>query len=316
MKYTIEGFNQEYALSLKKTEYVKVKGELKPKLLKLDCIDLVILRWFVDFYPNMDKKIIDGCEYAWLSHNKLVEDLPLCDISKRAFIERMQKMVSLGILKYKLVKTAGTFSYYTYGAEYINLVSTHTRAKEEKPKEENKESGVDVPATEGTPSNDTGYTLERDRGIRSNDIGYNVETYNKDKSIKDSSINYSSIKIKEKEILNYLNKKTGKDFELNNSNLDPITHLLDKGYSLPDFISVIDKKCKDWLGTDFEQYLRPSTLFGAKFEQYLNQKYTFKKGNKKSYQNYSQREYSKEFYDGLYDDEQDTKRANYLKMLG
>jgi hypothetical protein len=35
---------------------------------------------------------------------------------------------------------------------------------------------------------------------------------------------------------------------------------------------VIDKKTKEWLGTQFENYLRPETLFGTKFEGYLNQK--------------------------------------------
>ena len=37
-------------------------------------------------------------------------------------------------------------------------------------------------------------------------------------------------------------------------------------------LEVIDKKAADWLGDPkVEQYLRPSTLFGTKFEQYLNQ---------------------------------------------
>jgi hypothetical protein len=38
-----------------------------------------------------------------------------------------------------------------------------------------------------------------------------------------------------------------------------------------DFKSVIDKKSKEWLGTNMERYLRPDTLFGTKFESYLNQ---------------------------------------------
>jgi hypothetical protein len=43
-----------------------------------------------------------------------------------------------------------------------------------------------------------------------------------------------------------------------------------KGFSLSDFQTVIDKKVSEWKGTDMEQYLRPSTLFGTKFESYLN----------------------------------------------
>ena len=44
-----------------------------------------------------------------------------------------------------------------------------------------------------------------------------------------------------------------------------------EGYKLEDFIIVIDTKCDDWLGTDWERYFRPATLFGTKFENYLNE---------------------------------------------
>ena len=39
-----------------------------------------------------------------------------------------------------------------------------------------------------------------------------------------------------------------------------------------DFKKVIDTKAAEWLGTDMEKFLRPQTLFGSKFESYLNQK--------------------------------------------
>ena len=175
MKFTIEGFSQEYASTLKKKIEVKQRGEIKEKEIKIDCTDLVILRWFVDFFPNMKKMIIDGKEYAWLTHKKMLNDLPLLDISKRACIERMHKLVEFGILEYKLIKDGGTFSLYGFGVNYINLVR----------------------------SNDIGEVRSNDiGGVRSNDIGGYVQTYNKDSSINDSSINDSSMKeksIKEKD---------------------------------------------------------------------------------------------------------------------
>lgn len=121
MKHTIEGFSQEYALTLKKTVADK-NG--KEKTIKIDFTDFVILRWFVDFYPNMKKMIVDGREYAWLSHNKLMTDLPLLDISKRACIDRMQKLVAFEILDYQFIKDGGTFSLYAFGKNYINLVAS------------------------------------------------------------------------------------------------------------------------------------------------------------------------------------------------
>ena len=129
MKQTIEGFNQEYAMTLKKTVATS-KGE---KTVKIDCTDLVILRWFTDFYPNMPKTIIDGREYVMVTHSKLVEDLPMIDISKRAFIDRMQKLVDFGILDYQLVKKGGTFSFYTFGKNYKPLCGQRT-AESDRPR--------------------------------------------------------------------------------------------------------------------------------------------------------------------------------------
>ena len=43
------------------------------------------------------------------------------------------------------------------------------------------------------------------------------------------------------------------------------------GFTVDDFQTVITKKAKKWQGTDMAQYLRPETLFGTKFEGYLNQ---------------------------------------------
>ena len=73
MKATIAGFNQEYALTLKKEVPYKKSGH---KTIQIDCTDLVILRWLVDFYPSMKKMYVDGKEYVWLTHKKLMEDIP------------------------------------------------------------------------------------------------------------------------------------------------------------------------------------------------------------------------------------------------
>lgn len=169
MKYSIEGFSQEYALSLKKTITNK---EGKEQQIKVDFTDLVILRWFVDFYPNMHKMTVDGKEYALLSHNKMLEDLPLLDISKRACVDRMQKLVKLDVLDYRLVKDGGTFSLYTFGKNYIGLV---------------KKAGV----AEGTPYtfDPTPCTFNDTGGIRSATHPVYVQPDNKDKSIIYSSIN-------------------------------------------------------------------------------------------------------------------------------
>lgn len=76
-----------------------------------------------------------------------------------------------------------------------------------------------------------------------------------------------------KEIIDYLNEKAGTQYKATTAKtVECITARLKEGFTLEDFKTVIDKKTAEWKGTDFEQYLRPTTLFGTKFEGYLNAK--------------------------------------------
>jgi uncharacterized phage protein (TIGR02220 family) len=53
--------------------------------------------------------------------------------------------------------------------------------------------------------------------------------------------------------------------------MNTILRLMDRGYTLDDFKKVIDKKWKQWQGTKYQTFVRPSTLFGKNFENYLNE---------------------------------------------
>lgn len=86
-------------------------------------------------------------------------------------------------------------------------------------------------------------------------------------------ISYNHIDII-KDIIDYLNNKTNSKYKYNTKNTkDKIIARLNEGYVLDDFIAVINNKCDDWINdSKMCQYLRPETLFGNKFESYLNQK--------------------------------------------
>ncbi len=84
---------------------------------------------------------------------------------------------------------------------------------------------------------------------------------------------YNNIKISVSSILNYLNSKVGVMYKSSNTKtISLIKARLREGFTFDDFKNVIDKKAECWKGTSFEQYLTPFTLFGDKFEIYLNQK--------------------------------------------
>ncbi len=71
-------------------------------------------------------------------------------------------------------------------------------------------------------------------------------------------------------VIAYLNEQTKKAYRPTNHDTQHlINKRLSEGYTLADFIAVIDKKCTEWMGTYWEQYLSPVALFGIRFEQYL-----------------------------------------------
>lgn len=74
-------------------------------------------------------------------------------------------------------------------------------------------------------------------------------------------------------IIDYLNKRSGKKWSVKTKKTVQLIHkLLDNGFTVEDFEKVIDFKCKQWLNNEeMNKYLRPETLFGGKFERYLNE---------------------------------------------
>lgn len=76
-----------------------------------------------------------------------------------------------------------------------------------------------------------------------------------------------------KQIINYLNKKTGAHYkpssELNQRLIKSRWH---EGYRIEDFKKVIDNKASSWQSDKkMWKYMRPQTLFGTKFDAYLNE---------------------------------------------
>jgi len=70
-----------------------------------------------------------------------------------------------------------------------------------------------------------------------------------------------------KEIIDYLNKLTGKRYRKDKG----LLARLNEGYTVEDCKRVISIKVAEWTGTDQAIYIRPETLFGNKFDGYLNQ---------------------------------------------
>lgn len=92
------------------------------------------------------------------------------------------------------------------------------------------------------------------------------------------------------EVVNYLNQKAGTHYRVNvRQTVDKIKARLNDGFTVDDFKKVIDIKTAEWTGTEWQKFIRPETLFGAKFESYLNQKPAQKKSAAGQFANFEQR---------------------------
>lgn len=235
MKFTFMGFSQAKALEL-----------------GLDDKDLAILRYFIDFKDSgaMAIKIINDKPYYWLKYESLLNELPILGIrSKIALRRRLKTLVDSGVLDFELVKEGGTFSFYGVGEKYKELIASDTQ----------KETTEKLnPLT------------EKFNPLNSKVKPPLTEKFNqkinllKDPSIKDI---YSRV-------IEYLNLKANTKYKFTTKKTQSLIKArLDEGFTEEDFKKVIDKKVNGWINDSvMNKYLRPETLFGTKFEAYLNEK--------------------------------------------
>ena len=174
MKYTVMGFSQEKLLYY-----------------GLDLIDVMIIRWFVDFRGTgrMVEEIYKGKAYDWIDYESLIEEIPIIGIqSKIALRRRLKKLVDKKILIHHTKKVGGTYSFYNLGQNYINLVSFENTGKK---------TGVKLKSLKGQ--------TQKFKGLNSKVQPKDSST--KDSSTKDSSIKNSSIQQQKKNMKNKINNK-------------------------------------------------------------------------------------------------------------
>lgn len=115
----------------------------------------------------------------------------------------------------------------------------------------------------------TGYTTEFNTGMQQS------LTNNINKTINNKLDNIIELKdrIPYQEVVDYLNKVAGTNYRATSKKTkELIKARINEGFTLQDFQIVIEKKTRDWINDNkMKGYLRPETLFGSKFEGYLNQ---------------------------------------------
>ena len=123
--------------------------------------------------------------------------------------------------------------------------------------------------TQGMQQSLIGYTTKFNTGMQqslTNNINDNI--INKLDNIIELKDN-----VPYQEIVNYLNNSAGTNYRASSKKTrELIKARINEGYTLEDFKVVIEKKTREWINNNkMKAYLRPETLFGTKFEGYLNQ---------------------------------------------
>lgn len=216
------------------------------------------------------EEIIENRTYYFVSRNLILEELPM-------FFEKSDTVYR----NLKVLQEKGLIEYIKQGKKDLIRITIKGKTWNEFKENSSEKNPSSEQNSEKNPNN-LGKKSEKEsknseKNPTNNNTIYNYNNTNILNNIYSSVIDY----------LNEKTERTGKDRYSSTSTKTKtlIKARLKEKYELEDFKIVIDKKCKEWLGTDMEKYLRPETLFGNKFESYLKQKTTITKNPKFQKQN-------------------------------
>ena len=141
---------------------------------------------------------------------------------------------------------------------------------------------IDYDAVDRGMSKRVAQNEQTDCSKRANGVAQNEQTNTRDYSEitteittdNNSRAEPDSVADKTKTIVDYLNEKTDSHYKATTPKTKQLVQArLKEGFTVDDFKTVIDKKTATWLNDNkMNKYLRPLTLFGTKFEDYLNEK--------------------------------------------
>lgn len=112
-------------------------------------------------------------------------------------------------------------------------------------------------------------------GMRSDAMDANTNKNKNTNTNKDTNTNKKSVETDVSSLpsflIGYLNEKAGTNYNVTQTVSKQIEGLVADGYSPDQMRTVIDRKCDEWLTDEkMRTYLRPSTLFGDKFSEYVS----------------------------------------------
>lgn len=124
MQDVINGFSQERVLSISKTANNSDRSEE----LFLDCIDLQILRWLIERKFSFLRQNIGDDIFFVIDYEKMLSELPVLHIKRRALCYRLDKFCELGLLEKREI-VRGSCSWFKTTEKLCSLLVTDSPGK-------------------------------------------------------------------------------------------------------------------------------------------------------------------------------------------
>lgn len=231
-----------------------------PKLANEIGLNEAIILQQIHYWLRSSKHIYDGFNWIYNSYKEWEEQFPFwSNVTIRRTITSLEKQNLIITSNYN---KAGFDKTKWYTINYLELEGVSKRVAQN-------EQTMWSKRANGVAQNEQMEVLKMSKPIPETTQEITSET----SSENILSGNPTVSRIPYKEIVDYLNEKTGKNFKHKTAKTRKfIEARWNQDFRLDDFKKVIDIKTYEWLNTDSDKYLRPETLFGTKFESYLNQK--------------------------------------------
>ncbi|OFV05734.1 replication protein [Staphylococcus sp. HMSC12H08] len=225
--------------------------QVLPKLAEKVGLNEAIILQQIHYWLNSSKHNYDGKRWIYNSYPKWIEQFPFWSESTiKRTITSLEKQNLLFVGNYN---KAGFDRTKWYSVNYSTLDKLMTRP-----------SGQNDPTirskwTDGTGQNDPTNTRDYTE----------ITTETTNNNILSGNPTHTPYK----EIIDYLNEKTGKRFShKSKANQKLIRARFNEDNSKEDFFTVIDNMTAQWKDNPkMDEYLRPKTLFSGNFDNYKNQ---------------------------------------------
>jgi uncharacterized phage protein (TIGR02220 family) len=197
----------------------------------------LILGLIADAHTWAEHELVDGQIYYWTARQAIAKEIPLANLKPDSVYRHLKKLSELGLIDYVKNGKKDCCRLTKLGKSYYV----------------------------GNESE-----ISKNSEINPSKFG--------NKSEKDSEINptyqYTNINSNTNisEIIADLNKKANTSYRANSEATKKLINTrLKEGFTVDDFFKVHTIKCNEWGSSqDMSRFLRPSTLYGSKFESYLN----------------------------------------------